>query len=155
MEPEFRKDKFTFLKARTRIDLDNIDDAVSEMPELIRECGECVSLAIEIREALKLEVDQTRAMAAETLRSSTGANGKPLSESAIESKVPLDKEYNSKLLEFAEARRDAALWTSLMEALRTKSANLRAAADLICSGYITQDYIKTKYRQQIRDAKKV
>lgn len=154
MEPEFRKEKYVFLKGRTRIDLDNIDDAVSEMGELIRECGESVALAIEIREALKLEADQMRAMAAETLRRTVGANGKQLSESAIESKIPLDEVYNQKLVEYGEARKDAALWTSLMEALRTKSSNLRVAADLIYAGYITSDYIRNKYRQQIRDSKK-
>jgi len=154
MEPEFRKDKYVFLQARTRIELDNMDGNVSEMPELIRECGECVALAIEIRETLKTEVDVARAMAAEKLRNSQGTNGKPLSESAIESKVPLDEDYNAKLVEFAEARRDAALWASLMEALRTKSANLRVTADLIYAGFISQDFIRDKYRKQIRDSKK-
>ena len=151
--PKFRTDKYTWLDKRTRIDLDNLDDAVSEMPELIRQCGECVALANEIRDAVRVEVDRVRAQIAEELRSVT-VNGKAPSESQIESKLPLDNRFAKIQNDHAEARQDASLWASLMEALRNKASGMRVAADLIGTGYITRDYISSKYRQQIRDVKK-
>jgi hypothetical protein len=152
-QPRFRADKYAWLDARKKITMESLDSEVSEMPELIRQCGECVALANEIRDAVRVEVDQIKAQVAEELRTAPN-NGKAPSESQIDSKIPLDIRYNKKLAELAEARQDASLWAILMEALRTKSSGIRVAADLITSGWLSVDYVRNKFRQEIRDVKK-
>lgn len=153
-KPTFRVDQYDWLDKRKKINLESLDEEISEMPELIRICSECLCLANETRDAAKDALLVVKAGIAEVLRNEKTVTGKPKSESTIDSQIPLSPDYAQAVDRLSDARRDAGLWDAMMSALHTKSANLRNAVDLITSGYMTRDFIVAKYRQQIRDVKK-
>ncbi len=151
-QPLFKPDVYEWIKQHTTIDLLNIDDEVSQMPTLLQECGECAAFAAEIRDAAKDELEKAKAEAAEWYRTTPLDNGKDRSETAIASQIPLDKTYRQRQQELSDARVDASLWQNLYEAVKTKNFSLRTTADLIVSGYLTQDHILQRRRKDIRRA---
>jgi len=152
-EPTFRTERYIWLKAKVKIDLLSIDEELEEIPTLIQETGECVSIAMELRELAKEDLEVARAIAATRLRLVPKADGKSRSEAQIESEIPADKGYQDQLGTVSIARLDAALWQTLMEAFRSKSSVIRTTADLITAGYLTSDYIMSKRRAEIRRVK--
>lgn len=151
--PSFRSQKYVWIRSKTRLDLLDIDTALSEIPVLVQEAGECTSIAIEIREQMKVELNVVEAQIAHELRSTVLESGKRRTDTAVASQIPLDENYKKKEAELSEARLDAALWQSLTEAVRTKSAAIRVAADLLNSGFLTSDHILDKRRKEIRNVK--
>jgi hypothetical protein len=149
--PRHKPDKYTWLKQYTPIDLLTIDEQITQMPVLIQECGECTSQAIEIREMAKSDLERIGAIVSNQLRSQLDGKGNPPSEQKIGSKLPAEAEYIEALASLSEARLDAGLWTSLMEALRVKSSSLKVSADLMVSGYITQSSILARRRSDLRE----
>lgn len=152
MEPKFEAQRYNWFKAKTTIDLMDIDEEVSMMPTLLQDAGETVCLAIETRDSAKELLSQVRSEVASELRATKTESGKPKSETQIESEIETSQKFKDQQELLATARLDAGLWINLMEALRTKAAQLRTSADLIQSGYITRDYIQNKRRQDIRRA---
>ena len=153
MEPKFEPKKYAWFRVKTQIDLMEIDEEVSQMPTLLQDAGELTCSAIEARDSSKELLSQVRSEIAAELRATKTESGKPKSETQIESEIELSSKFKEQQDLLSQARQDAGLWINLMEALRTKAAQLRTAADLISSGYITRDYISNKRRDEIRKAR--
>jgi len=149
--PSFQSEKYVWLRAHCSLDLMEMDEAVMQMGVLIQEAGEYCALANERRESAKDELEQVKAQVAEYLRGQE-YKGKQRSESMIESQLPTYPDCVNSQLKLSAARRDAALWASVVEALRAKSMQIRVAADLINSGFLTQDHIISRRRKQVREA---
>jgi hypothetical protein len=149
----FKPEKYLWLRSRLQLDLMDVDTQVMELPVFIQEAGEIVAQANELREAAKDDLERTKAGVAQTLRQELEPNGKVKSESKIESQIPLQADYIAKLEQLSIARLDAALWASIVDALRAKSMAVRVAADLLNSGFLTPDYIRNKRRREIREVK--
>jgi hypothetical protein len=147
-EPTYKVEKYRWLKQRVRLDLLYIDEDIQELPVLLQDAGEITAAAMERREATKSDLERTAAIVADKLRSPE--NGKSKSETAIASMIPLDPEYQAVQKELSEARLDAALWQNLMEALRSKSALVRASADLIQASFISTSYYVDKRKKDMR-----
>lgn len=150
--PTFRPDRYEWLKYQAALDLTDIDEELMRIAVLIQEAGECSALANEIRETAKDDVEQAKAHVAGELREIPYKN-KQRSESMIDTEIPLNEGYRNSLRQLSQARMDAALWATVVEALRVKSMQIRTAADLLTSGFITTDYIRDKRRREIREAK--
>lgn len=150
IEPTFETERYRRLKQKSRLDLMDIDSELEELSFLVQEASEYAAKANEIREQAKDNLEISEAEIADALRQEPQANGKPPSESMVESKIPLSNVYIIKKAELSRARLDAALWQSQVDALRTKSSSIRAAADLITSGYMTTNYITDKRRKELR-----
>lgn len=150
VEPDFRKERYFFLKSKARLDLLNVDEALEEIPFLIQDAGECAALANEIKDTAKSELSLAEAEEAERLRG-IQINGKYPAEQAILSKIPLCTQVQQKQSQLSQARLDASLWATVVNSLMTKSSAIRTAADLINSGYLTTDYIYKKRRKEIRE----
>lgn len=150
--PTYKPDIYNWLRRRLPLDLLGISEDVQEIASLIQKAGELSAMANEIREATKEDLERTVAQEAEKLRITPTPKGKDRSESMITSQVPLSNLVAQKKKDLGEARLDAALWASLVDGLRSKSAMIRVTADLINSGYITTSSILEKRRKDIRNA---
>ena len=151
--PTLNPEKYEFLKRFVQIDPIDIDEEVATMSTLIQDCGECASLAVEMKDQAKEALETAKAEACEALRSTPTEKGKERTETAISTQYQLDKNYQEKQELLREARYNAALWTTLQSSLQSKSYSLRVVADLIQSGFLTRDYIVEKRRKEIREAK--
>lgn len=150
--PNFRKEKYVWLRSQLEVDQLNIDSDLMEIPVLLQEVGEMASFAIEIKDSSKEALETAKAEVADELRRTPDENGKTRSESTITSMIPLSPKYKSRLAELSEARLDASLWQSLSNAMQRKDSAIRVTADLITSAYISRDYIVGKRRSEIRKA---
>jgi hypothetical protein len=150
--PEFRTSKYEWLRSKIPMDLADLDQEVIELPVLIQEAGECVSIANELRDRSRDEFERLKASIGQQLRDDLLPNGKIRSESMIEAQIPCYAQYKVAQDALGKARLDAALWSTITDALRTKSMNIRVVADLMNSGFITSDYIRTSRRRAIREA---
>jgi hypothetical protein len=148
--PSFRTEKYLWFRSKRRLELLDIDEELIEIPVLVQDAGECVAIANELRDSAKEEFDRTKANIAQQLRIVPGDNGKARSESTIDSQLPLYDLYKTSQNKLSQARLDAALWSSMQEAMRTKSSQIRVAADLLSNGFLTTDYVRTKRRREIR-----
>lgn len=148
--PSFRKERFNFLKSKIRLDLLCVDEALEEIAVLVQDAGECCALANEIRDAAKSDLALAEAEESDRLRKMTSQSGKSPSEQAILSQLPLAWRVKQAIKEYSDARLDAAFWSTMVNALMTKSSAIRTAADLITSGYLTTSFILDKRRQDIR-----
>jgi hypothetical protein len=151
IEPDFRRERFRFLKNKIQLDLLSVDEALEEIATLVQDAGECVALANEIRDAAKNELAVAEAEEADRLRQTTTIKGKPPSDYAIPSMLHLCESVRKASQVYSDARLDAALWATIVNGLMTKSSAIRTAADLISSGYLTTNHIYSKRRQEIRD----
>ena len=149
--PTFNPEKYKWLRAKTSLDLMDIDEAVMQMGVLLQEAGECCALANEIRESAKDDLERAKAQIAEYLRGEPYKD-KQRSESMIDSQIPTYQDYKDVQARLSIARSDAALWATVVEALRAKSMQIRVAADLLNSGFLTNDYVRNKRRKEIRQA---
>jgi len=147
--PSFRADRYSWFQAKLGVDLMQIDEDIIQLPALIQDAGECAAIANEIREKAKEDFEHAKASIAQSLREHT--QGKKPSETMIESQLPLFELYKNKLTSLSQSRLDSALWATMVEALRSKSAMIRVSADLLNSGLLTTDYIRNKRRSEIRN----
>jgi len=152
VEPKFLPEVYRFLKAKLETDLLQMDVEVSEIATLVQDAAEKAAMAAEIRDSLKDAFSLVSAKIGDKLRKDLGPNGKEKAEARIDSEKILDPDYQKARLEYSEARLDASLWESIVEGMRTKSQHLRTASDQLLSGYITQDFILQKRREQTRKA---
>ena len=150
MEPNFQPEKYTWLKSIVRLDLMALDEEIMEIPVLIQECGEYAAQAIDAVNICKDGYNAVRATVADLLRRDILPNGKTRSEAQIESEIDrIDKLQEAADL-LSAAKLDAGLWQALFEGLQTKNFSIRTAADLITKGFITQDHIISKRREELR-----
>lgn len=150
IEPTFERERYRRLRLKSKLDLMRVDEELEEMSFLVQEASEYAAKANEVREQAKTALEIGKATIADSLRAEPQASGKPPSESMVESRIPLSNVYLIKQAELSQARLDASLWQSQVDALRTKSSSIRAAADLITSGYMTTNFIQDKRRMEIR-----
>jgi hypothetical protein len=150
-EPSFLPEKYRFLKKKAEVDLLYVDEDLQEIAVLVQDAGECVALANEIRDAAKRDLELVEAEEAARLRGIPTANGKPPSEYALPSMIPLCQTVQDAINALGEARLDASLWATVVNALMTKSSAIRTAADLITCGFLTTDYLKNNHRKAIRN----
>jgi len=152
--PSFKRDKYLFFRSRRNVDLLSLDEEVSEIASLVQDVAECTAQAVEIREAAKDELEKTKATLAEKLRRVKVEDGekgrREKSETTIASQILLDPLLEEKQIALAEARYDAALWSSLVEAMRTKYGAIKVVAELMALGYTTQSHILAKRREELR-----
>ena len=150
--PKFNTQKYLFLKQGLATDLLNLDEELQRISVYIQDAAENAAVANELRDAAKENFNLVAAKASSRLREEPTSTGKARSETQIASELPLCPDYQEAQGTLSEARLDAALWATLSDAFRTKSSSLRAAADLIGAGYITQDYLTQKRRVEQRGA---
>jgi hypothetical protein len=151
-EPSFRTERFRFLKSKAQLDLMRIDEALEEIAVLVQDAGECVAFANEIRDAAKNDLAIAEAEEAAILRGTQLSNGKYPSEYALPSLLPLSDKVKEAMELLSKARLDAALWATVANALMTKSTAIRTTADLISSGFLTNDFVRARRRKEIREA---
>lgn len=150
--PNYAPTKYLWLRRRIALDLLAIDEELQEIGVLIQESGEHVAFCMETRDAAKDELARTEAQAAARLRLTAGPDGKFPSDTKIVTMIPLDEQVQAMQAVYGAAKLDCALWSNISDALRTKSSSMRAAADLVQAGFISQDYIMNKRRSDIRQA---
>lgn len=149
LEPTYERERYLWLRQKTRLDLLALDEELSEIATLVQEAGEKTASANDMLSAAKDNLDGVEAQVAASLRVPPIA-GKARSETQITSEIPLDKRVTEAQATLAAAKFDASLWTNLTDALRLKSSSMRAAADLVQAGYLTTDYILSKRRGEMR-----
>jgi hypothetical protein len=150
--PTYKTELYKKLRRKLPLDLLGISEDVQEIAQLIQMAGEISATANEIREATKEDLERTISQEAEKLRLIPTPKGKDRSESMIASQVQLSDLVAEKKKDLGEARLDAALWNTLVDGLRSKSAMIRVTADLLNSGYLTSSSILEKRREDIRNA---
>jgi hypothetical protein len=150
--PSFKPEEYVWLRSRIGIDQLRIDEEVIELPTLIQKAAEFTASAIELREVSKEEVQRAQAQVADQLRQTLTPNKKHRSETMIASEIYLSSYLQGKMEEHSKARLDAALWGSIVEALRSKNSAIRVIADLLNTGFITPNAIMDKRRKEIRNA---
>ena len=150
--PTFMEDRYSWIRSRIPLDLLTLDEALEELPSLIQEAGELTSAAIEIREVARQELSLIESQIAERLRNSTSGS-RPASETTIQSKIPLDSEYQEAQKSLGTSRLDAALWGNLVESLRKKDSSIRTSSELMISGWISKDFVLERRRREIRNVK--
>ena len=149
LEPTFAVEKYRWLRQRVRLDLLYIDEDIQELPVLLQEAGELTAAALENRESTKADLEMQESAVADRLRRPSDGSKIP-SETAIASMIALDDDYKRLQQELSIARLNASLWQNLMEALRSKSALVRASADLIQASFISTSYYVDKRKKEMR-----
>lgn len=149
--PTFESDRYLWLKQRRRLDLLAMDQELEEIGVLVQDAAELSALANEIREAAKNDLEVVEAQESSILRAIKLDNGKFPSDYALPKMLPLSEKVQKAEQELSEARLNAALWATLVNALMTKSSAIRTAADLITAGYLQSSSIVNRRRKEIRD----
>lgn len=150
--PNFKPEKYVFLRNHLGLDLLNIDQDLIEISVLVQEASENTAIAIEIRESAKEDVERVSAELSAYFRIPDD-KGKVRSETQITTLIPMEDAYKTALTSLSEARLDAGLWMSLTDALRTKSSAIRVTTDLIVAGYLTSNSIVDKRHRDMRNVK--
>lgn len=149
--PGLAPERYNRLRARLALDLLNIDAELEDISSVIQEAGEWTAQAGEDRDVAKDHLAKVEAQTSDILRRRVEDNGKAPSEAKITSLVPLASEVQEALALFSKTKLDAALWSNLQDSLRTKSHSIRAAADLVAAGFISNDYILQKRRLEVHN----
>lgn len=147
--PKLGEKRYIALKMKLPLDLMLVDEELSEISVYIQEAGEFCATANETRDAAKQFVDQVEAEVSDKMRRTPDENGKTPSEANIKARLPLAVALQDAQQVLNQAELEANLWRNLQDALRTKSHSIRAAADLVQAGFITQDYIRSKRREEV------
>lgn len=152
--PIFRPDKYQWLRKKLPLDLMAMDEELSEISLLLHEAGEYAVNASDSADCAKDNVALVQAECAARMRQQTDDKGKSPSEAAIASSMPAEPSYIEALSLYNRAKLDAALWRNLQDAFRVKSSSMRAVADLVAAGFISQDHILSKRRAELREGRK-
>jgi len=150
--PKLLQEKYDWLKRYLKTDMLCLDEELERMPVLMQEASEASAVVNEINDAEKERRSIIYAQACARLRDSAPAGSKAPSEAQVASAAQLDPEYLAQLEIHQNARLDAALWTAMVDSMRTKAYSLQTAGGLINSGFITKDYIRDRRREEIRAA---
>ena len=150
------KAEYERLNKCLRIDTSRLDDALIEMPELIRDAGEGTAQAIGERDRAEHDYDLAKAHASDRLRTTPAHNEEKgrdemRSEVRIKSELDMQPEVIKALRNYETAKFHASLWLTLTEALRTKSESLGRICGLINSGYMTPNAVYANRRSELRD----
>lgn len=127
----------------------NIDDHLINLPMQQIEINEFAAVALSAKDTAKFDYEQAVADTAVKIR--TQDTGKQPSEAQIKSELPLWDEVAAATHALIIAEYDYNLWKGLADAIRTKSSSLRAFAELMTAGYMTQDTIRNNRREEIHD----
>jgi hypothetical protein len=117
------------LREALRIDEDNIDQCLSEHPQLFYQAADSLALAVATRDGLKLELKELIAQLDQDVRRKAIADGEKLSETALANRItvlPKVKELNRKYLDACQAADRA---EALRDSYRDRSFALRALND--------------------------
>jgi hypothetical protein len=151
--PQNGSKRYAALRVRVPLDLLIVDEELQDISMLILEAGEFVAEANELRDGAKDYLTQVESEVADALRHTSNDEKAP-SETKIASLIPLNAKYQEAQLIYNRTKLDATLWANLQDTLRTKSHSIRAAADLVQAGFLSQDVIYRKRREEtqaIRD----
>ena len=152
MEPKFQTQRYQFLRTQLVTDLLNIDEEVSRIAVNVGDAGECAAVATEVFESAKVALEEVESRVAYELRE-TPFNGKQRSEAQVKTEVPIDERTKKAQLDLSEARLDAGLWKSLVDALRKKADALDNVGYLVHAGYLTHDFIRARGRESLREGR--
>lgn len=139
------------IKSEIPISMANIDDHIMQLPSLLMEAAEHTARAIKARDLAEHELKVTASLVAEEIRLEKADK---ISEAKITSLIPLNGDYNQARELLEERRTDAALWQSLVDAIRTKQSALKMTTDLIISGYLTKTTIHTDTRAALAEQRR-
>lgn len=145
-------DTYADLRSKLRIDELRLSDELMEQPFLVQQCAEHAAEAIQIRDAAKFDLDIATADVARLMRGTPDESGKVPSESAILSRLPLHTSVQKANGALDDAKRDAAIWTALVDSMRDKGSALRRAAEMLLAGFLAPNAAHQTRRQEIRQA---
>lgn len=137
--------EFARLRNALTVDPNALDDDLINIAMQQMEIAEYTAEAAKKENEMDFQNDQVIADVSAKLRESDNK----MSEARIKSELHLYDEVLSANTELVEAKFDHARWKGLADAIRTKSSSIRAIADLISSGYMTSNTIRTDRRELI------
>lgn len=116
-------------KDALRIEGDDIDRMLIEHPQLFHYVADAYELAVDRRDALKLELDELLATTDEDVRAEAHASGERMTESAISNRVRSAPEIQRLYRKHLSAKTEAARWGALKAAFEQRSHALRHIVD--------------------------
>lgn len=137
--------QYAELRQRLAIDKMRLDDELMQTPMLLQTASELAADASALRDAAKLDYDITCAKAARRIR----ASDEKVSESKVAAVLMLEKDVQEAQQTLDDTKRDMAYWQSLADAMREKASLLRRIAELIVSGYLTQNTVYEERKQEM------
>ena len=140
---------FIRLRATLAIDPTSLDEGLINLAMDQMSIAEFTADAARIRDQAKFNHSQVVADISASMR----VTEPKISQTRIDSEVPLyDQVIESNQL-FFDADQDYTLWRGLSDAIRTKGSSIRAIADLIASGYMTKTTIYNERKEQIHQVR--
>lgn len=127
------------LSKRVAIDKNRLDEALEQQPVLLQEVGDAYALSLSERDACKDDLVRVAASIAAELR----AGDEKISESKIQSLLPLDKRHQIALSDYGRAKFLADKWAGLQEVYRQRGHALKSLVDLHISGYYTRSSVQS------------
>jgi hypothetical protein len=138
------------LKAKVGIDKLRLDEELMECPMLLQSVSEHAVDVMGMRDTAKYELDIVIADEARLMRLAEDK----ISESKIISQMALRPKVQAAQRKLDEFKQDVAYWTALADNYREKASLLRRYAELIVSGYMTQNSVYEERRQEMAQERK-
>lgn len=112
-------------KSFLQIDKLALDDCLIEQPEVYYHVSEGVTLAVEARDAAKLDLDELMAKKDQEIRTKAAVDEEKLTETAIQNKLRGLPEIQEAQQDLLTTRKAADDWLALKEAFQQRSFMLR------------------------------
>jgi hypothetical protein len=145
-------DKFALtyerLKACLPVDLVEIDKDLIEMPVIAQEAAELAATMMNCVATAKHELEIAGAEARSVIRVRLLVNGKPPSETRVDSEVPLDEVVQMRRRELDALEYKYRLASDLARSMQKKSDQIGNATSMILKGFMTPNSV---YENQVRD----
>lgn len=130
------------LKARLKIDKDDLDTELIEQAPLYQEVSEAHADAISTRDAAKEDHAKVAARVAYELRKAKAASGDKCNETMVSDETTLDPRFQESVEKVARAIREAAVLGALKDSFDQRGKMLRELASLYLGGYWQRNHVK-------------
>lgn len=125
--------KIEQLKDRLVIERDALSDCLIKQPQLKYEVASAYVQAVSMRDAAKLELEETHARLDKAIRADADATGAKITEARIQQEINLDPKHRAKRQELLELQEQADQLQALRDAYTDRSFMLRELVALTIS----------------------
>lgn len=141
------------------IDKFNLDTCIIKQPILYERYSTLYVEAVEIRDRLKLKLEETYAIIDKEIRQKYILSGMKITEKAIENEIIVDSDYKKAMDKYMSAKKDAETFGVLKESFGQRKDMLKLLVELHITNYyssledqqqksFTRDAIKKELRER-------
>lgn len=112
------------------IDRDDLDECLVRQPELLYHASEQLVLAIDLRDAIKIELEEAEAEVDNKIRATAEKNGDKVTEPFVKKQIAGDPRIHKLNQELLDAKKQVGLWEAMKDAYKQRSYAMSSLVDL-------------------------